>query len=149
MIRHASIRDSRDIQHLVNIFADKGEMLHLSLQQIYERIFEFVVFEHDGKIIGCCSLHPTQENLAEIRSLAVESSSHAKGIGRQLVQYCLDWAKNMGFKQVFALTYKPIFFGKIGFKEVKKESFPRKIWSDCLNCPKFPDCDEIGMIIDL
>lgn len=149
MIRKAKISDAKRIQELVNHFADKGEMLHLSLEQIYERIFEFIVYEEDGIILGCCALHPTLGNLAEIRSLAVDESAHGKGIGRKLVYECLNLARDMGFKEVFALTYKQKFFEKVGFKVVKKESFPRKIWSDCLKCPKFPDCDEIGMIITL
>lgn len=149
MIRHALVTDAKDIQNLVNSYADKGEMLHLSLQQIYEKIFEFIVYEQDGRIIGCCALHPTHEKLAEIRSLAVDSNAHRRGVGRKLVDYCLDWAKKMGFQQVFALTYKPDFFAKIGFVRVAKEKFPRKIWADCINCSKFPDCDEIGMIKEL
>jgi len=149
VIRRAKIKDSKDIQSLVNHFADRGDMLHLSLEQIYERIFEFLVYEEDGKVLGCCALHPTMGDLAEIRSLAVDESVHGKGIGRRLVEECLKLAKEMGFKEVFALTYKQKFFEKLGFKVVKKESFPRKIWSDCIKCPKFPDCDEIGMIIKL
>ncbi|MCX8083522.1 MAG: N-acetyltransferase [Calditerrivibrio sp.] len=149
MIRKANTKDAKRIQELVNHFADKGEMLHLSLEQIYERIFEFLVYEEEGKILGCCALHPTLGNLAEIRSLAVDEQCHGKGVGKKLVESCLELAREMGFSQVFALTYKQLFFEKLGFKVVKKESFPRKIWSDCFKCPKFPDCDEIGMIIDL
>jgi len=149
VIRRAKIKDSKNIQSLVNHFADRGDMLHLSLEQIYERIFEFLLYEEDGKVLGCCALHPTMADLAEIRSLAVDESVHGKGIGRRLVEECLKLAKEMGFEEVFALTYKQKFFEKLGFKVVKKESFPRKIWSDCIKCPKFPDCDEIGMIIKL
>jgi len=117
VIRHALVTDAKDIQNLVNIYADKGEMLHLNLQQIYEKIFEFIVYEQDGRIIGCCALHPTHEKLAEIRSLAVDSNAHRRGVGRKLVEYCLDWAKKSVFEQVFVFKHtNQSFFLRLVFQ---------------------------------
>jgi amino-acid N-acetyltransferase len=79
----------------------------------------------------------------------VASSHERRGVGRQLVQACLDEARELGIKQVFALTYQPGFFEKMGFDFIEKSELPQKIWSDCLKCPKFPDCDEIAMSIRL
>lgn len=149
MIRSAKIPDVKEIQNLVNFHAKKGEMLSLSLSEIYERIFEFDVFEENSQILGCCALHPSWEDLAEIRSLAVKEEFIGKGIGKQLVENALRRAKDLGIKKVFALTYKLEFFKKLGFYEVPKDTLPRKIWSDCLKCPLFPDCEEIAVMIEL
>lgn len=149
MIRSAKIPDAKEIQNLVNFHAKKGEMLSLSLSEIYERIFEFDVFEENSQILGCCALHPLWEDLAEIRSLAVKEEFMGKGIGKRLVENALRRAKDLGIKKVFALTYKLEFFKKLGFYEVPKDTLPRKIWSDCLKCPLFPDCEEIAVMIEL
>jgi amino-acid N-acetyltransferase len=87
--------------------------------------------------------------LAEIRSLAVIEEMRKKGIGAQLVKACLEESKSLGVKRVFALTYQLTFFEKLGFKKVDKTVLPHKIWTDCLNCVKFPDCDEIAVVKEL
>ena len=148
MIRDALISDARAIQNLVNEYAKKGEMISLSLNDIYERILEFIVYETDNKIVGCCSLHPTWDDLAEIRSLAVDINYHGRDIGYQMVKHNIDRAKKIGFKKLFALTYKPLFFEKLGFYQIDKEILPKKIWTDCLKCIKFPDCDELAVIFE-
>lgn len=148
MIREALISDAKSIQSLVNEYAKKGEMIPLSLNDIYERILEFIVYECDNKIVGCCSLHPTWNDLAEIRSLAVDINYHGRDIGYQMVKTNIERAKKIGFKKIFALTYKPLFFEKLGFHQVDKEVLPKKIWTDCLKCIKFPDCDELAVILE-
>ena len=149
MIRDALISDAKVIQKLVNSFANNGEMLPLSLNDVYENILKFVVWEEEGEVVGCCALHPTWEDLAEVRSIAVCESMKGKGIGYKLVVEVLDRAKKLGIKNMFLLTYVPGFFEKLGFTIVEKETLPKKIWSDCLKCTKFPDCDEIAMSMEL
>ncbi|MHB9038128.1 MAG: N-acetyltransferase [Armatimonadota bacterium] len=150
MIRKATVSDVLELQRLINQFADRNEMLPRSLNAIYENIRDFVVMQSDeGRILGCCALHITWGDLAEVRSLAVEPDVQSKGCGRELVQACLDDAKDMGVPKVFALTYVPGFFEKMGFSLVDKGTLPHKIWSDCINCPKFPDCGEEAVAIEL
>lgn len=149
MIRNAHIKDVKEIQYLVNHFASKGEMLTLSLNEIYEKIFEFAVWEENGEIVGCCALHPTWENLAEIRSLAVDKQQAGKGIGKKLVQYCIKKALEIQIHRVFALTYQVDFFINSGFSVIDKEELPQKIWTDCLKCVKFPNCDETAVIKEI
>jgi amino-acid N-acetyltransferase len=94
-------------------------------------------------------LHICWEDLAEVRSLAVDENYEGRGIGRQLVEACLQEAREIGLKKVFALTYKDQFFAKLGFRIIEKSELPHKIWGDCIKCAKFPECDEIAMSIKL
>ena len=149
MIRKAKLTDAKEIQKLTKTFADRGEMLPRSLIQIYENIRDFVVAWKDNEIVGVCALHVTWENLAEIRTLAVAEKNHRAGTGSMLVEACLQEARELEIKHVFALTYKPDFFKKQGFSIIDKSELPHKVWQDCLNCPKFPDCDEIAMRLNL
>ncbi|MDR2401512.1 MAG: N-acetyltransferase [Deferribacteraceae bacterium] len=151
-IRKALITDAKRIQSLVNTFAVKGDMLMLNLNDVVEKLMEFCVCEYAGAspaVAGVCALHPTWLDIAELRSLAVEREMQNKGIGRLLVLKQLEWAKELGFKRVFTLTYKSKFFASLGFNEVPKDELPKKMWTDCLKCLKYPDCDETAMIIHL
>ncbi|RMG56963.1 MAG: N-acetyltransferase, partial [Deltaproteobacteria bacterium] len=116
---------------------------------IYENIRDFFVCEdEDGGVVGVAALHVMWEDLAEIRSLAVKEGSEGGGIGRMLMDACLSEARSLGIKRVFALTYRSGFFEKFGFREVEKSTLPQKIWTDCLKCSKFPDCDETAVILE-
>ena len=103
--------------------------------------------EDDGKLLGTAALHIVWEDLAEIRSVAVSEDAGRKGVGTQLVQACIDEARAIGLKRLFCLTYKPDFFSRFGFRIVDKSELPHKVWGDCMKCVKFPDCDEIAMIL--
>lgn len=149
MIRKAKIADVKDIQKLIEVFANKGEMLHRPLTDIYDSLRDFYVYEEKGIIIGACALHICWEDMGEIRSLAVSGEAGGKGIGTVLVNACLDEARALGIPKVFALTYKPGFFEKVGFKQIGKEVLPHKVWSDCVRCFKFPNCDENAVMIEL
>lgn len=148
-IRKAKTSDIKDVQKLINEFAKKEEMLPRSLNNLYENIRDLFVCEDRGQIKGACSLHILWDDLAEIRSLAVAEVSRGKGIGNRLLKICLKEAKELGIKRVFALTYQPEFFRKNGFKGIDKSKLPQKIWGDCLRCPRFPECDEDAVIMEL
>ena len=148
-IRKARIPDAKAIHKLLITYAQQELMLPRSLPDIYERIRSFYVYEVAGEILGTVSLHVCWEDLAEVRSLAVVQTQVKKGVGRQLVQACIEEARDLGLKKVFALTYQPVFFEKMGFQYIEKAQLPQKIWSDCVKCTKFPDCDEIAMSIVL
>lgn len=146
MIRKAKISDVPEIGRLVNFYAEKGEMLPRPLMELYERVRDFLVYEVEGRVVGTCSLSIYDGDLAEIRSLAVWKDYEGRGIGTKLTRACLDEAASLGIKRVFALTYKPGFFERLGFKVIDKMELPQKIWRDCLQCAKFPQCDEVALI---
>ncbi len=146
MIRKARLGDIKKIQKLVNFYAKKDEMLPLALNDLYDRIRDFYVYEQSGKIAGCGALHISWEDLGEIRSLAVEKSRQKKGIGKKIVKECLKEAKRLGLEKVFVLTYKPEYFRQFGFNDIDKYQLPHKIWTDCVKCVHFPDCTEDALI---
>jgi amino-acid N-acetyltransferase len=148
-IRKAKISDLAQVHKLVNEFAKLEEMIPRSLNELYETLRDFVICEDDDSVCGVCALHIMWEDLAEIRSLAVDKKYQKRGIGRNLVKQCLKEAKALGLKRIFALTYHPEFFRKLGFLDIDKSKLPQKIWGDCLRCHKFPECDEHAVIINL
>ena len=149
MIRKAKLTDVKEIQSLVNQYADSGQMLPRTLNELYEHLRDFHVYDEHGSLLGVCALHVSWEGLAEIRSLAVRNDSVRIGIGTQLVRRCLEEAVQLEIARVFVLTYKDEFFKKLGFTVVDKKELPHKIWTDCLNCVKFPNCDEIALAITI
>jgi len=149
MIRKAKLKDVKEIQRLIQLYSNRGHILPRSLSELYDHLRDFFVFLHNRKVVGICALHICWDDLAEIRSLAVKEEDRKKGMGAKLVKACIEEAESLGVKRVFALTYQPEFFEKLGFKEVDKTVLPHKIWTDCLKCIKFPDCDEIAMVKEL
>ncbi len=149
MIRKAKLDDIKEIQRLMKLYAPRGGILLRPLSELYDHLRDFFVFVRNRKVVGVCALHICWEDLAEIRSLAVEERDQNKGIGAGLVKSCLKEAVALGVKRVFALTYEPEFFRKLGFERVDKSALPHKIWTDCVKCAKFPDCDEIALLKEL
>lgn len=147
--RKAAITDIKQIHKFINDFARKEEMLPLALNELYEGIRDYVVYDEKGVIKGVCALRVLWEDLAEIRSLAVKETLQGRGIGKSLVNKCLKEAKSLGIKRVFALTYRPDFFKAMGFKETDKAKLPQKVWWGCVKCPKFPECDEHAVIKEI
>lgn len=155
-IEKAKVKDVEKIYQLINKFAKKNLMLPRVLNDIYERLPEFFVIYTAKKrtVIGCAALHLTwtgkkQEVLAEIRSLAIEEKYQNKGLGTKLVHRLEKEAKKLGVKTIFALTFVPEFFLKLGYKKMQREQLPRKVWTECINCPFFVDCKEVPVIKNL
>ena len=148
-LRKARMGDVPEIHTLVNSFATRGEMLGRSRSELYEGLRDFFVVEQDGKVLGCSALHINWEDLAEVRSLAVAPEQQGKGMGKTLVNACVEEARSLGIARVYALTYRPGFFEGVGFSKIPKESLPHKVWGDCLKCPQFPNCDEDAVIMEL
>ena len=144
-IRPARMGDVKAIHGLLQQFAEKGLLLGRSISSLYDQLRDFIVYD-EGGVQGVCALHICWDNLAEIRSLAVAENMQGKGIGKMLVSSCLEEAMSLEIDNVFVLTYQAGFFRKLQFVDTEKSELPHKIWSDCLQCPKFPDCDEEALI---
>jgi amino-acid N-acetyltransferase len=149
VIRKAKIGDVKEIQRMIKQYSTRGDILPRSLSELYDHLRDFFVYLRNRKMVGICALHICWDDLAEIRSLAVREEDRKKGIGAKLVKACLEESKMLAVKRVFALSYQADFFERLGFKKVDKAVLPHKIWTDCLKCVKFPDCDEVALVKEL
>lgn len=151
-IRKARIQDVKKIHALLMACARQEFLLPRSFNQLYSHLRDFfVVAERDSTtIVGCCALSICWEDIAEIRSLAVDQSVQNQGWGGKLVEACLSDAVTLGIYRVFTLTCRAHFFARLGFVPVGKDKLPQKVWADCINCPKFPDeCNEEALIMEM
>ncbi len=150
IIRRAHMGDVKEIHLLLMDAAKQGLLLPRALSHLYRHIRDFYVGQTaDNRVVACCALAPTWENLAEICSLVVHTDMRQQGLGRKIVEHCLADCAKLHINKIFALTYQEVFFTKIGFSIVDKDVLPQKIWADCVHCPKYPDCDETAVILDL
>lgn len=148
-VRKAVIDDVPVIHSLIEMFVDAGVMLPRTYDDICTSLRDFFVCEENGEIIGVAALSLVWKGMGEVRSLAVRRDHTLKGTGRALVGACIEEARDLGLKSLFALTYQEEFFKRIGFHVVDKETLPHKIWGDCVNCAKFPACDETAVVMEL
>lgn len=149
LIRDATVEDVDAIVNLINYHAAKGLMLPKTPYKVYSTIQNFFVAEMDSKIVGCVSLNVLWKDIAEICSLAVDNNYFGRGIGRLLITECIKKAKKIKVEKLIALTYQDTFFEKMGFKLTEKDKFPRKLWRECLECPKLEVCDEKAYVYEL
>lgn len=148
-IRRAKVSDVEEIYEMILMYAKKGILLPRTRESLYENIQVITVATLDEQVVGTASLHILGKDLAEIRSLVVSDAANGKGIGKLLVQRIVEEAKVIGIPKLISLTYQVTFFEKCGFQVIEKTEMPQKVWKDCINCHKFPDCDEVAMAINL
>jgi amino-acid N-acetyltransferase len=148
MIRKALITDAKAIHKLINERAQQQEMLPRALSEIYENIRDYYVAVEKRRLVGVAGLHVNWGDLAEVKSVAVDKAYQKKGLGRELVKACLEEGKALKINSFYALTYVPGFFKKLGFKRIKRDTLPHKVWNECIKCPHFPNCDEVAMRLE-
>ncbi len=149
MIRHAKMNDAQAILDLVNFYAEQGLMLKKCPYDVYRNIQSFFVYAEGERILGCVRAAVVWRDMIEVASLAVHPDAGRKGIGRQLVNACIEQAKELGVARVFSLTYQCEFFTKCGFHEIERETLPHKVFGDCLSCAKVDCCDEHAFVRDI
>ena len=149
LVRKASMPDVTQLLRLINGYAGQGIMLARTEFEISENLRDFSVIQSGDRVTGCAALHFYTPTTGEIRSLAVDPAFQGGGAGRKLVQALVEEAQAYGLEAVFAFTYIPRFFAKLGFAEIERGELPLKAWKDCLRCPKFQCCDEIAVIKQL
>ena len=148
-IRKAELRDVPVLHRFINHYAAERVLLPRTLTDLYENVWEFTVAEREGQLLGCGALKFYNQEIAEIRSLCVDTALKANGIGRTISESLVEEAKRFGLRTVFALTVTPGFFEKLGFRETPRERFPTKVWRDCLGCPLYTECYYIEISVDL
>ncbi|MDQ6996894.1 MAG: N-acetyltransferase [Mariprofundus sp.] len=144
-IRSAIVDDVEAIYQLLLPYAEQDIILLRDRDNIFQHLQEFLVAVIEERVVGVVCAHIYAENLAEVRSLAVDPACQKHGVGRLLVDACEQWLSGLGVSKVFALTYVTGFFIKQGYSIVSKESLPHKIWTVCVHCSRFSHCDEVAV----
>ena len=147
--RKAEIHDAQAIHDLINLYAQRGDMLPRTMGEVYENLRDFYVVRDAEQLLGCVALHIVWSDMAELKSLAVSEAVQGRGVGSLLVRASVEEAERIGLERVFALTYRPTFFERLGFVQADVMTLPRKVWNECYRCPKFPSCNEIALTYDL
>jgi amino-acid N-acetyltransferase len=145
-VRKAAMRDIGPVLDLINGYAAKGIMLARTEFELSENMRDFSVLYSGNELLACGALHFYSPTVGEIRSLAVAEKAKTQGAGRLMVEALVKEAVDYELHAVFAFTYVPGFFQKVGFYEVERGELPLKAWKDCLRCPKFQSCDEIAVL---
>ena len=148
-IRRAEHSDIDRIVAIIAHYAAQGLMLPRSHTALTEALSNYLVADNDGSIIGCGGLDQYSSSTAEIFGLATSPDTSVRGTGSAIVRALIDKARAENISHVFALTLAPAFFQKMGFRTVQHSDLPMKVWKDCIACPKYGNCDEIAMVLDL
>jgi len=148
-IRPAQHADIDTIVRIIAHYAAQGLMLPRSHTAMAEALSNYLVADNDGHVVGCGGLEQYSSSTAEIFGLATAPENHVRGTGSAIVQALIDKARAENISHVFALTLAPQFFQKMGFRTVHHSDLPMKVWKDCIACPKYGNCDEIAMVLDL
>ena len=149
-VRRATVADVAGIAGVMAGYVEDGSLLPRSSGDLYRSLREFhVAVDASGKVLACAGLRVLWDDLGEVRSLAVRPEAHGQGLGKALVQRVLDDAKEIGLGRVIALTREVPFFERCGFAVAARETMPRKVWTDCVACPRRHACDEVAVEIEL
>lgn len=131
-IRAARTSDVKVIRELVDSYASAGQVLSKETVTLYESVQEFTVAELDGKVVGCGALHVLWDDLAEVRTVAVEKNFIKQGIGHQILQRIIERAREVGVERIFCLTFQTEFFGSHGFIEIQGTPVAADVYQELL-----------------
>jgi amino-acid N-acetyltransferase len=148
-IRRARLEDITGIAAVMADYVIQGALLPRPVSELYQCVREFHVATHGGEVVACAALRLLWGDLGEVRSLAVRPDHHGHGLGAALVRKVLEDARTLGVPRVIALTREVAFFERCGFAVVSRDTLPRKVWTDCVRCPRRHACDEVAVVIDL
>jgi amino-acid N-acetyltransferase len=155
VLRRAQVADVPGIAGVMAPYVVEGSLLPRPVSELYQCVREFHVVERAAEngsaptIVACAALRLLWRDLGEVRSLAVRPDAHGKGLGAALVAAVVADARALGLPRIIALTREVGFFQRSGFNAQPRESIPRKVWTDCVRCPKRHACDEVAMTLDL
>lgn len=149
MIRRAGVDDVPGIAAVMADYVAQGVLLPRPVSELFQCVREFWVAEDGGAVIATAALRLLWRDLGEVRSLAVRPDAHGRGLGAALVEAVVGDARSLGLPRVIALTREVEFFTRNGFVVVPRETLPRKVWTDCMKCPRRHACDEVAVALDL
>lgn len=132
VIRPAKTKDVKAIRTLVDSYAAPGQMLSKETVTLYESVQEFIVAERDGVLVGCGALHILWEDLAEVRTVAVQEGLHKQGIGHQILESIIERAREVGVEKIFCLTFQTEFFGRHGFEVIEGTPVAPEVYTELL-----------------
>jgi amino-acid N-acetyltransferase len=132
VVRAARTRDVRAIRRLVDLYADDGRLLSKATVTLYEDVPDFVVATSAGEVVGCGALHVLWEDLAEVRTVAVDPSHRRQGIGHAVLGRLIERADELGVQRLFCLTFETGFFGRHGFVEIEGSPVSHEVFSQLL-----------------
>src|SRR3712207_6582999 len=134
VVRRARTADVRAIRELIDAYTADRRLLGKATVTLYEDVQEFLVAERcaDGAVVGCGALHVMWEDLAEIRTVAVDPACRGQKIGHRIVSELLATARDLGVARVFVLTFETRFFGAFGFVEIDGAPVPHSVFEQLL-----------------
>ena len=149
IVRPATIADVPYLYDLLDVYAQRGNLLPRAMNELYRHLRDFFVVETNATPVACGALEIFTEDLGEVRSLVVAEAYNSLGVGKLLLSRIVDEAHVLGLGHLMALTYVPEFFHKLDFITVPKNTLPEKVWGVCVKCYKFNHCDEIAVLLNL
>lgn len=142
----AEIDDVAAIVELMEPFVTIGDLLPRTPVDVLRRLDAYVVVRDPQRgVLGVGSLKRYTDILAEVQALAVAPAVQGSGIGRAIVERLVQDARASNMAEIFALTRRPEFFERLGFRLANVQRFPPKIWLDCMRCPRQEACDETAV----
>lgn len=133
VLRRARTADVRGIRRLIDTYTDGRRLLSKATVTLYEHVQEFrVAVTPAGEVVGCGALHVMWEDLAEIRTVAVDPTCRGGRIGYRIVGDLIDTARELGVARIFVLTFETRFFGQFGFTEIDGAPVPHPVYEQLL-----------------
>ena len=149
VVRRARLEDVPGIAGVMADYVVQGVLLPRPVSELYQCVREFHVAEVGGEVVACAALRVLWNDLGEVRSLAVRPDCHGRGLGGRLVAAVVEDAKAIALPRIIALTREVPFFERCGFAAASRDDLPRKVWTDCVRCPRRHACDEVAVVMDL
>jgi amino-acid N-acetyltransferase len=148
-LRTAESPEAKKLHALIQANLEEGHLLPRTLGELTVRANRFVVAVRSGRIVGCAELAPLSPHVAEVRSLAVDTSARGSHVGVAIVDELRRRARRESFEKLCAFTHVPGYFTHMGFSIVPHTWLPEKIFTDCVKCDQFKRCGQYAMVVPL
>jgi amino-acid N-acetyltransferase len=148
-LRSATRADAPRLHALIMANLEEGRLLPRTLEEVSLHAERFVAAVRGRTILGCAELAPLSPQVAEVRSLAVDSRARGIGVGTMIVEELRLRARRDGFDKLCAFTHAPAYFSQMGFSIVPHLWVPEKVFTDCVKCPSFRRCGQFAMVLPL